>query len=138
MKITYLGLVGNQFKYSIELEGHTFSYFTGIGHIKINPTKRESNLVRLNSPEVANLLPLLNKNDRNLVNRSIFTSVYRVHPKDEDVLECLQSDVEFGRMTFKEFCDSLGYNEDSIKDRKVYFTCQDMANKLGNFFDKRG
>lgn len=34
MKINYLGIIKDQFKYDIELNGHQFDYSTGLGWIK--------------------------------------------------------------------------------------------------------
>ena len=34
-----------------------------------------------------------------------------------------------GDQTFKDFCDDFGYNNDSIKDQKIYSACQDSLDK---------
>ena len=41
-------------------------------------------------------------------------------PTIEDVLECFKSDLAYNDLDFNEFCEDLGYNDDSIKDKKIY------------------
>lgn len=71
-------------------------------------------------------------------------------PELVDVLCSLVLDTEFGEMTHADFCDSCGYNIDSIKDRETWETCarqgreflrviggranfDKLANLVGNF-----
>ena len=41
-------------------------------------------------------------------------------PTIEDVLECFKSDLAYRDVDFEEFCKDLGYDNDSIKDNKIY------------------
>ena len=41
-------------------------------------------------------------------------------PTIEDVLECFKSDLAYRDLDFEEFCEELGYNNESIKDKKIY------------------
>jgi len=55
-------------------------------------------------------------------------------PIKEDLLSCLCSDYNCNIFTFKEFCDELGYNKDSIKDMKVFKAIQLEQKKLNYLF----
>lgn len=52
------------------------------------------------------------------------------HPTIEDVFMSLWSDAHLGQYTFQEWAEMLGYDTDSIADRKVYFECQEATNRL--------
>ena len=41
-------------------------------------------------------------------------------PTMEEILECFKSDLAYSDLDFDEFCEDLGYNNDSIKDKKIY------------------
>lgn len=55
---------------------------------------------------------------------------YVAHPTDETVLYHLASDAQCGRYTYNEFCSNLGYDNDSIKARDIYFKCQETLDEL--------
>lgn len=46
------------------------------------------------------------------------------NPKAEDVFYSLLLDNDGGEMSFKEFCDTFGYDNDSIKAEKVWRACR--------------
>ena len=54
----------------------------------------------------------------------------RKSPTIEDVLECLGSDAECGLYSFEDFCDNLGYSNDSIKAFQTYRQCEEIAKKI--------
>ena len=41
-------------------------------------------------------------------------------PTMEEILDCFKSDLAYSDLDFDEFCEDLGYNNDSIKDKKIY------------------
>ncbi len=41
-------------------------------------------------------------------------------PTIEEILECFKSDLAYSDLNFEEFCNDLGYNNDSIRDKKIY------------------
>ena len=41
-------------------------------------------------------------------------------PTMEEILDCFKSDLAYRDLDFEEFCEELGYNNDSIKDKKIY------------------
>jgi len=44
-----------------------------------------------------------------------------------DVVECVDSDANAGRESFRDFCDDLGYNEDSRKAHRTWVACKRVA-----------
>lgn len=61
-------------------------------------------------------------------------------PTAADVLNCLVSDVQYGEVSFEEFCSDLGYEEDSRKAYAVWEKCRKLAPRvrrfLGGAFDE--
>ncbi len=51
-------------------------------------------------------------------------------PSIDDVLYSLVLDVSYGLETFRDFCDNLGYDEDSRKALKSYLECQEASDKM--------
>ena len=41
-------------------------------------------------------------------------------PNIEEILDCFKSDLAYNDLDFNEFCEDLGYDDDSIKDKKIY------------------
>jgi len=131
IKVFYKGLINDRFSYTVELNGHSFDYFTGIGWVAWGKQTDAIQYKRLSDSERDTVL---NKTPRNFwAKNSTFTPCYRRVPSDNDILDCLKSDCEAGRMTFHEFCDSFGYDTDSISAFKTYMACQATANKLSSF-----
>ncbi len=136
MKITYTGLKDNKFNYLVELNGHEFNYYTGIGWIstKRPNTDEEKSEYRILPPtEIRTILD----NDiilRRKMNDSIWGNpIWRRIPTENDVLECLKSDCEAGNYSFDDFCDNFGYSNDSLKALDTYRACMDTARKLRGF-----
>lgn len=131
MKIHYLGLKNNKFRYQVELNGHTFDYFTGIGWIAWGKQSDQLKYKRLDFTETQEVL---SQQPRNFWARKEYNPIcYRRLPSEIAILECLSIDCDAGRMTFHEFCDSFGHDQDSIKAFKTYMACQETANKLSGF-----
>jgi hypothetical protein len=59
-----------------------------------------------------------------------------IMPRAADVLYSLVLDIECADMTFDEFCDGFGYNNDSIKDRDTFFRIKENCVKMKNVFGK--
>lgn len=51
-------------------------------------------------------------------------------PSIDDVLYSLVIDSSFAQETFRDFCDNLGYDEDSRKALKAYLECQETYDKI--------
>jgi len=67
---------------------------------------------------------------------SINASEKKEHPKLYDILACLQTDY-FIPDNFKNFCSEFGYNEDSIKTKKLYKKCIAQSQKLKAIFEEK-
>jgi hypothetical protein len=55
-------------------------------------------------------------------------------PTAADVIYCLLLDYDSGVMSFDEFCNEFGYDNDSMTNFKVYRTCTESAKKLSLIF----
>ena len=54
-------------------------------------------------------------------------------PKLDTVLDCLLTDsIGVDGVIFEDFCSEFGYDEDSIKAKKVYEACKNNSKKLKN------
>ena len=76
-------------------------------------------------------ITLKNKNKRMTI--PFWTGSALGEPSTFDVLHCLISDANCVADGFEWFCDSLGYNKDSIKDMRLYKACVANRNKLQRF-----
>lgn len=52
------------------------------------------------------------------------------YPDLADVVYSFISDAECGDMNFDEFCDNFGYDEDSIRAKKIHEACDDTRRGL--------
>lgn len=58
---------------------------------------------------------------------------YRQTPSAYDILSTVSSD-SYEYSSFKDFCDNLGYNEDSRKDYKTWEAVTEFAENINAFF----
>lgn len=136
MNIIYRGLKDNKFNYLIELNGHKFDYYTGIGWVttKRPKTDEEKKQFRLISTDETRIIINNDTHLRRKFNNSIWGNpLWRRIPTETNVLECLKSDCEAGTYNFDDFCDNFGYSSDSLKDLDIYRACMDTAKKLRGF-----
>lgn len=66
--------------------------------------------------------------------KNLWTKTVVYKPSEAEVLHCLVSDLYFGEMSFREFCDELGYNYDSIKDLSLHRKMEGQAVKMRKIF----
>jgi hypothetical protein len=59
-------------------------------------------------------------------------------PRAANVLYSLVMDVDYANMSFNEFCDELGYNNDSIKDRELHDKIKENGATVRSVFGKSG
>lgn len=59
-------------------------------------------------------------------------SVWAHRPKCEDVLHCLILDAQCGSGSFDDFCNELGYSNDSLSALDIYRDCMKNGEKLRN------
>ncbi len=83
-----------------------------------------------NKAELAKLQPILAVKEEELVKALAFSpkgvSAY-------DVLACISGDVNCAE-TFKDFCDEMGEDQDSIKALQTFRRCSRFAKRLQEFF----
>lgn len=57
-------------------------------------------------------------------------------PIAAQVLHSTILDARSGEMSFRDFCDELGCNYDSIKDLNIYRECEKITQEMRNFFTR--
>jgi len=71
------------------------------------------------------------KNVKDERTMSVFYAISNLcKPTAYDVLYCLRLDSEADNMSFNDWCDMCGYDNDSISALKIYHACQENARKL--------
>jgi hypothetical protein len=130
MKIQYLGIFDDMFQYRVEVNGHWFDYRTGLGwsHQGKRPNDDE---------KYASIPSTENRKFNKVFNHRVLDDerkpIWRRLPSESDILECLESDMRCGQMSFRDFCDELGYNWDSISHLEIHRACEETARKLQGF-----
>lgn len=123
-KIVYLGFRNEKkwphFAWSVSVNGESFEYKTGTGH-KTPLYKGES--------YYDGMYRTKNKKPENSIMDA--SAECWVHiPKIDEVLNSLFLDVRGGEYSFDDFCDNLGYSNDSLKALDVYRECMDLGKRL--------
>lgn len=115
---TYMGQGDKEgwkhFQWSISINGVSFQFNTGLGHI--TPYYKKHSIGK--NPKPAN----------SLANADLQGWLHV--PTLESVLECLFSDADCGTQSFNDFCDNMGYSTDSLKALDIYRECMEVAPKL--------
>lgn len=132
-KINHLGLLLTDDlhicdKYIVIINEQDFEYSCGIGHrIELDRFKREAFQKLMNrnpKKDKANLYLYIDE----------LKKVSKPKPLNiDDVLYCLILDAQFGNYSFDDFCDELGYDNDSIKANETYKSCQKNGKKIKTF-----
>ena len=142
--ITFLGLIKDQLKYSIEIGDETFDYSTGLGWLQSTRPNVEREkfkplgLSGFNKETLIKIARAVKPFGRLTTNDVEYLSqVYIRLPNEKDVLECLYSDADCGALSFSEFCDDLGYDHDSISALNTYMACEKTAKKIRQLESKK-
>lgn len=107
------------FAWLVNINGETFAYRTGIGHAYHGPKRNQSDV------------PVNEHKDFLIPRRQQgMSSTYAVAPSQDDVLQALFGDSELGGYSFDEFCDNLGYSNDSLKALDTYRACAEIGKRL--------
>lgn len=112
LTITYIGMDNTWINYVVTCGNESFKYFTGLGWFIPEYNKRTGK-----------------RNAKPVNSKHVFGGWVKL-PTETDVLECLYSDSEAGKLSFNDFCDEFGYDKDSIKALDTYRACMDIADKL--------
>jgi hypothetical protein len=133
--INHLGLFINDDlwihdKYIVLIDGQDFEYHTGVGYrVEKDWYSREKYKELKNKNTAKNKTNLLLYIDE-------LKKVSKPKPLNiDDVLHSLILDSQFSSYSFEDFCNELGYNEDSIKHNEIYKDCQKTAKKVKAFIN---
>ena len=118
-------------KWLITLNGVDFEYSTGIGH-RLEVEKGKYSLSAKQKRFVKEL------KECTKLNKVLFTiedrSLYAVAPTQASVLYCILMGSDADEYSFSDWCDNLGYDEDSRKALDIYLACQENSKKLKQVF----
>lgn len=116
MQINYINMDTKGIYYKIVIGTESFEYSTGLGWYveEWNKKTGKRNSKPANSKYTANG----------------FNGGWIELPTESDILECLYSDSEAGKMSFNEFCSEFGYDNDSIKALDTYRACMATTEKI--------
>ena len=132
-QVNHLGLFVNEDlhicdKYIVIINEQDFEYSRGIGY-----RTELSHYERDKFKKVMNRNPQKTKSNL-LLYVDELKKVSKPKPLNiDDVLYSLVLDTQLSRETFDDFCDDLGYSNDSIKANDIYKACQKNGKKLRTF-----
>lgn len=133
VKIKFLGLFDEKFKYKILIGDESFDYWTGLGWCNDKKTEKHTmrfDISNLNRNEIIKIVKAIHPFKRITTDDIYLSCIYIEKPKANDVLDCLFSDTDCGLMSFNEFCENFGYSNDSIKSLDIYRECMSTAEKI--------
>ena len=115
-------------KWLVIINEQTFDYHTGIGNRISKGRYYEKEFRRL-----INIKPKQNK--ENLIKHcQKLEQVSKVKPpKMDDNLYSLLVDADAINYSFNDWCDTFGYDTDSIKAQNIYNDCQKNGKKIASF-----
>jgi hypothetical protein len=125
------------FKFETTINGQTFDYFKGLGHVKIKGIEKTTDhvMVQLSDQQLRQV-------SRELYNKkaeSCFRTLIVALPKLDEVLHCLFLDSQAHDESFCNWCANFGYDTDSISARDTYDKCTEsyfkLRHALGNSFN---
>ena len=135
-KVVLKDIENGRLHYKVFINNHWFAYFTGFGHVyhtkkSIESFRKEHSLaeddVTINVTNYSLIKEYFRKT--NTLSSSKFLTIV----KRKDVEHCLHLDAKCGEMSFYDFCDELGYNQDSIKDFETYRACMETSHKMRGY-----
>ena len=110
----------------VGVDRQRFEYFTGLGHRILNRALSDAQDVQL-CRKIINGVKLL---DREAAIAIVKNNSRPVPPTLDSVLYCLVIDTKATSRTFAEWCNEMGYDEDSRRALATYESCQKNADKL--------
>jgi len=126
LKITYLGIINEQFKYKIMIQDETFDYSTGLGWTKNKFEKGKTSRLSQDEKEVVVKCLRMRMSHHELICKPLFREI----PSQDDILDCLFLDHDAGQLSFDDFCFDFGYDNDSLKALDVYRQCAETTQKV--------
>lgn len=139
MKIEFIGLTERKqnnnnpwlcFEYRVTIGKETTEYFTGIGHAYVSSKKEKPEDFPANWQDGTKYTILKHNKQFERQLDKFSKTLYIRKPSPSDIAECLLSDIQCGQYSFDEFCENLGYSNDSLKALDVYRACMELARKF--------
>lgn len=122
------------YRVTLECEGRQTSVYYGKGIGIRGRLKRRVNHKRASDPSAGDQYDYIWENWQQPYGKKvpIPNDVVPIPPQITEVSDAYKMDCRAIRdnPTFQDFADELGYDTDSIKNRDVYFACQDSYNKM--------
>lgn len=128
------GIQNDTINWVILINNQEFSYFQGLGHLKDlkqvkHLNKDQKTRLNLNRDDQRTIVTKAKGRSMSLYEADSFIP-YAVNPELIDVLHCLFLDSYAHDVSFQDWCDDFGYNNDSISAKKTYDACIDNYFKL--------
>lgn len=116
----------------------TTDYFMGVGHRLLECSLANKACKELHMQPVikagSELTDTCRKTLQKANDRNIYPLLYVMHPTMATVIASILRDDEATRCSFSEWCCDLGYDIDSRKAYATYELCQQLGDKVNNFF----
>lgn len=144
--VKFVGFHDSMFRFKVTINGQAFDYMMGVGHCS-RVKKKDSEQVKFN-------LNTITVDDKLEITRCLkgygkrltvddfeyLREVYVNVPDLKDILWCLFLDASAYQLCFQDWCSEYGYDDDSIKARKIYEDCIEnyfkLKKALGNNFQE--
>jgi hypothetical protein len=134
-------------KYTATINGNSFDYSMGIGHInwdKVDPEKSYIGVCAGMSVEEESFIRTYKrKNYCKFREVKLWAKVcekvankLKTAPTLVDVLSCVLMDASALDWTFEDWCSEFGYDEDSRSAEKTYNACCDNARRVKKFLKR--
>jgi len=134
-------------RWKVSINGQEFNYFEGLGRVfNTSHILYRSAIFKDFKKSILNCepLPRMLNNGRTLtlkelsgvltdrvdISKGIFHAPLIHAPSIVDVLYCLSIDTQAFDFDFEEWCDTFGYDSDSIKAKNIYDDCIENGLKL--------
>jgi len=115
----------------------TTNYSEGIGHVKHYRQRKNNSIDESGVQEAFRKTCETGKLfvDKNGHVKHFIMLGNQPKPGRENVIYCLLSDADCLDYTFQEWCDNMGYNTDSIKDKELYEKCIHQSVQFRRLWD---
>jgi hypothetical protein len=131
-------------KYTVIINGQSFDYSMGIGHIDWKTFNKSSiNYISFTREERSFLETHARKpfcifyDQKGWANTCAkVANRMKLQPKLIDVISSVLMDATALHMTFEDWCSEFGYDNDSKKAEKIYNACCDNARKAMKFLNR--
>lgn len=142
-KATFINIDDKNINWICSINGYTFEYHQGFGFIKYK--KEPETIVVRNLTEGQKISICKSRKlygSITLWDINNLDVIWIKKPELDSLLYCLFLDSDAINYSFNDWCDSLGYDNDSIKAKKIYDDCIENYHKLkkalgNNFYSEK-